>query len=373
MDPKKERPNEKSSSHKSLFFDVLKNKNIINLGIGEPGFDTPKEIKDAAIEHILNKSNGYPHPKGNENLREKVVEKLSYKNKISSSPEEVLITNGGKMGVYLAINTLVKPGDEVLVPYPTWDPFISIVRGAGGIPVPYDFSIGSDITSIEQKITKRTSAVILNSPNNPSGKVIQKNEISEFTDIISKSNATLISDEAYETIVFDSNKHFSPGSIIPEKTVSIYSLAKNHCMTGWRAGYLSGPRELVNSMETLQTDITTGVSPFVQSAIYAALEEPQSSVKKRIDHYERNRELICSRLSKQFSFKKPQGTFYLFTDVSKIEVNGTKFFQNIAERGVTCIPGFLFGKDYEKYVRFTFATDSKKLKKAVDIINECVG
>ena len=251
---------------------------IIGLGGGEPDFDTPDAIKKKAIEEIERGNTHYAIGKGILKLRERISEKLNKENNINVSPDEVIVTPGGKMAIYLAVDSLINVGDEVMVLNPAWVSYDEIVVLAGGVPVnvPLDSAENYKITEeiLEKYVSEATRAIIINSPNNPTGRVIDQDEFMCIKRFVLKHDLKIISDEIYEKIVFDGHKVLSPASDseLRDRTVTVNGFSKGYAMTGWRLGYLASDINMINTIMKIYTHTITGTSPFIQEAAVVALD-----------------------------------------------------------------------------------------------------
>lgn len=346
--------------------------NIISLAGGEPDFDTPKSIKDKAIEQILKGNTHYAVGKGLPKLRDKISEKLKRDNNIWVSPENIIITPGAKMAIYLAVRACISTGDEVLIPTPSWVSYTEIVRAASGIPIevplnPDDqYMIKKDI--LEQYVSEKTKMIILCSPNNPTGRIINEMEIQELVDFVKNRDIVILSDEVYEKISY-TNKMISPGSnkALSENTITVNGFSKAYAMTGWRLGYLAGPSKYMDVVNKLYVHTITGTSPFIQEAAIVALD-CEKDVMDMQKEYQKRKDYFISALNeiKGIKVEEPQGAFYAWCKFNTQE-NIAK--ELVEKAGVVGVPGRAYGTGFDNYVRFSFANSMDELRKAVERIS----
>lgn len=353
---------------------------VIYLSVGEPDFDTPEHIKKAAFEAMESGYTHYTLSQGIVQLREVIAEKLQNENNVDATPENVIVTPGAKQAVLEAVLSLLDEGDEVLIPTPSWVSYEELVKVAGGaakrIPTDEHFKLKPE--TLEDSIGDKTKLLILNSPNNPTGVVYSEREIRELAELLMDNDVYVISDEIYEKIVYD-EKHFSIGSIpgMDKLAVTINGFSKAYAMTGWRLGYAAGPKEVISAMNKIQQHSVTCAAAFVQKAGVEALKSPlsQKCIEAMVKEFERRRNLMISKLSKlsSLSIKKPQGTFYMFPEISKTGMNSTEFADYLLEKkGVAVAPGRAFG-GYNAHIRMSFANSVENLTEAVERIKEALG
>lgn len=349
---------------------------VIYLSVGEPDFDTPQHIKEAAWEAIKSGYTHYTLSQGILELREAIAEKLQNENNIDVTAENVIVTPGAKQAIMEAILALVDEGDEVLIPTPAWVSYEEMVKIAGGVAkrVPTDEHFKLAPEALEESIGEKTKLLILNSPNNPTGAVYSERELRRLSEILIDKNVYVISDEIYEKIVYDGKKHFSIGSIpgMEELTVTVNGFSKAYAMTGWRLGYAAGPRKIISAMNKIQQHSVTCVTAFVQKAGVEALKSPlsQRCVEEMVTEFERRRNLMVSELSKisSLDIKKPQGTFYIFPDISGTGMSSAEYAEYLLEEeGVAVTPGSAFA-DYDTHIRISFANSVENLMEAVERI-----
>jgi len=363
-------------------------KDIISLGAGEPDFDTPENIKQAAIQAIKDGKTKYTVVDGTIELKRAVIGKFKRENNLIYNEKQVSVGVGGKHVIFNAILATINSGDEVLIPAPYWVSYPDIVLLAGGTPVVVECEESADFKilpeQIEKNVTKNTKWIILNSPSNPTGSVYSEQELKDIGEILKKfPNVYIMSDDIYEHVLYTKNKFFTIAQI-PElfsRTLTINGLSKSYAMTGWRVGYAGGPENIIQGIAKIQSQSTTNTSSISQAAAEEALNGTQDFIKIRSDAFKERRDFVVKKLNsiKGLSCKNPEGAFYVFPnckdcigkkDVNKKEiVNDTDFVTSLLENtGVAVVQGSAFGK--EGYFRISYATSMKNLSKALDKIEE---
>jgi len=361
-------------------------KDIISLGAGEPDFDTPENIKLAAIQAIKDGKTKYTVVDGTIELKRAVIGKFKRENNLIYNEKQVTVGVGGKHVIFNAILATINPGDEVLIPAPYWVSYPDIVLLAGGTPIIVECEESSDFKilpdQIEKNITKNTKWIILNSPSNPTGSVYSEQELKDIGDVLKKfPNVHIMSDDIYEHVLYTDNKFFTIAQI-PElfsRTLTINGLSKSYAMTGWRVGYAGGPENIIQGIAKIQSQSTTNTSSISQAAAEEALNGTQDFIKPRSDAFKERRDFVVNKLNstKGLSCKKPEGAFYVFPnckdcigkkDAAKKEIlNDTDFVTSLLENtGVAVVQGSAFGK--EGYFRISYATSMENLSKALDKI-----
>lgn len=360
---------------------VKEGKDVVAFGAGEPDFDTPELIKEAAIKAIQSGFTKYTPTSGISELKEAIVKKLKDDNGLTFSSANIVVSCGAKHSIYNAIQVLIDEGDEVLIPAPFWVSYPEMVKLASGKPVVVETSLKNDfkITPelLSKYLTKKTKLLILNSPSNPCGVVYRRQELKDLADFCVKHNIYCISDEIYEKIVFDGIEHVSIASFseaIKKLTVTVNGFSKSYSMTGWRLGYLAADTEIAAAVSNLQDHSTSNPNSITQKAALAGFalgEEFFGEVRKK---FQERRDYIISRLDNmkdKLGYKKPEGAFYIFCDISKTKMDSFVFAKRLLdEKFVAVIPGAPFGCD--DYIRLSFATSMEKIKKGLDRIEEWV-
>jgi aminotransferase len=354
---------------------------VINLGIGQPDFDTPPFIREAAKEALDDGYTRYPPAKGFADLREAIAKKLKTDNNIVADPDtEIFVAVGAMQVIFNAILHLIEPGEEVLLIDPGYD-YYSQVRLFGGVPVPVPaheenlFKVDPD--DIRSAITEKTKLLILNSPANPTGAVLDEEIVREITKVAQENNILVLSDEPYEHIIFDERRHVSPASLpgMKERTISAFTLSKSYAMTGWRVGYAVAPKGLIDEMEKLMEHMVSGVTAVSQRAALAAITGPQDSTRSMVKEYEKRRKVIYEGLNavEGISCILPESTFYAFPNISGCGMTSWEFARYLVrEHQVAVVPGSIFGKRGEGYVRISFALDLESIREALKRIEKGV-
>lgn len=347
---------------------------VINLGIGQPDFDTPEFIREAAKKALDEGYTRYPPAKGFEDLREAIAEKLRRENHIIADPSfEIFVSVGAMQVIFNTILHLVEPGDEVIVIDPGYD-YYSQIKLFGGIPVPVPareenlFKV--DPEDIKNAITSKTKLIILNSPANPTGAVLDEFQLHEIANLAQYYKIFVLSDEPYEHILFDGRQHISIASLdgMQSLSISTFTLSKSYAMTGWRVGYVAAPKFIINEMEKLMEHQVSGVTAVAQRAALAAITGPQDSVKEMLGEYEKRRSLIHKGLNEVEGITciMPEGTFYSFPNISAVGLNSWDMAKYLVQdHRVALIPGSIFGRNGEGYLRVSFAASEAELREGL--------
>ena len=355
---------------------VRQGEKIINLSVGEPDFPTPKVIKEEGIKAIKENLTRYTPSKGIPELIEAIREKFKKENGVEYSQEEIMVTPGAKFALYLIFQAILNPGDEVIIPSPYWVTYPEQVKLAGGIPViiETDETHLPSLEKIEKAITSRTKAFILNSPNNPSGRVFPSSLIEKIAELCRERNLWLISDEIYERIIF-TGEHISPASLsqeIKEITFTVNGVSKTYSMTGWRLGYVGGPKEVIQAMIKIQSQSVSCVTSITQKAGLKGLTGEEEDVKKMVEEFRIRKNYLEKSLPELgFEISPIEGTFYAFPRFSWKKEDSKEFSLYLLEKAkVAVVPGIAFGK--EGYVRISFATSLDNLKEAIERIKSAL-
>jgi len=363
---------------------------VISFGVGEPDFDTPKHIREEAIRAIEEGFTRYTAVGGIPELKNAIVEKFKRDNNLSYEPDEVMVSCGGKHVLYNLAQAFLNPGDEVIIPAPYWVSYPPIVILAGASPVIVgtqeadDFKLSPE--SLEKAITPRTRLLILNSPSNPTGSVYTESELRALTEIILKYNIWVISDEIYEKLIFDDRPFHSVAQLSEEaksKTFVVNGVSKTYAMTGWRIGYVAGPRQIMAGMTKIQSQSTSNPNSIAQKAAVAALNGPQDSIEAMVEAFVSRREYLLERLNaiKGVHCNVPGGAFYAFPNFShyfNAETEGRAIKGSVdlceyllTEARVALVPGIAFGDD--GFIRFSYATGLETIKEGLDRIESALG
>ena len=356
---------------------------VISFGAGEPDFDTPNFIKEAAIKALNAGFTKYTPVAGTLSLRKAIVNKLKRDNNLDYKPNEILVSIGAKHSIYNAVLAVVNPGDEVIIPTPYWVSYPEIVKMAGGIPVYInaDESTNFCVTpeQIKSAITPKTKLLILNSPSNPTGGCYSKEILKEIAKIIVDANILVLSDEIYEKILYENNEHVSIASFgenIKNLTITINGHSKAYSMTGWRLGYAAAIPEIIKAMENIQGHSTSNPVSFTQAAAEIALNTDQNFLNEMLTAFDNRRKIIVEKLNSIDGIycPNPQGAFYVFPNVSKlfgknfkgkIINNSDNFCDFLLENaGIALVAGSGFGAD--NYVRLSYATSMEAIEKGID-------
>jgi aspartate aminotransferase len=353
---------------------------ICSFSAGEPDFDTPDHIKAAAEQALSQGKTRYGPAAGEPQLKAAIAHKLQIDNNLNFSPEQIIVTNGGKQSLYNLMQVLIDPGDEVIIPAPYWLSYPDMVRLAGGVPVilpttaATNFKISAE--QLRSAITPRTKLFVLNSPSNPTGMVYTPEEVRALAQVIVEEDILVVSDEIYEKILYDDLEHLSIGSIGPaifERTIISNGFAKAYSMTGWRIGYLAGPMPLIKAATTLQSQSTSNVCTFAQYGAIAALENPQDCVETMRQAFAQRREILFDGLNQipGLSCTKPDGAFYMFVNISKLGLGSSEFCNQLLDRHqVAIVPGIAFGADDS--IRLSYATDVGTIEKGLERLSKYV-
>jgi len=350
---------------------------VIHFEIGEPDFDTPGNIKEAAIKALREGFTHYTPADGIYELREAIAEKAGEKRDIDIKPEEVVVTVGGKMAIFSAVFTFINPGDEVILPSPAYPAYAAAVELAGGsivkVPLLEEKGFSFRPEDIESKVSKRTKAIIVNSPSNPTGGVIDKSDLEALAEIAKKYDLVVLSDEIYEDIVFDGEKHSSIASIpgMKERTVIISGFSKSYAMTGWRLGYAIASANVADKIKRIQLNACSCPVSFAQKGAIEAILNGMESARSMAREYERRRDVIIDGLNRIPGFKclKPKGAFYAFPNVKELGLSSKVLAGRILEEAaVALLPGTSFGMEGEGYLRLSFATSVENIKEGLERI-----
>ncbi len=350
---------------------------VVALAGGDPDFDTPDFITAAAFQAIENGATHYPAPmKGITPLLEAIAAKMQTDNGITVKPgSDIVVTPGGKWALFLALSAILNPGDEVLYLEPVWVSYPPMIALAGGTPVAVTLSADDNfrITAdqLRAKVTPRTKALMVNSPNNPTGRVITQEELDAIVAVALEHDLYVISDEIYETVIFDGRKHLSPAAVagMAERTLTINGLSKSHAMTGWRLGWLAGPTPIMKLATQMNSQTVSSAANFTMHAAVAALKGPKEVTRAMCAEYQQRRDFMVPALNAIPGVEclDIEGAFYLFPRFPNSRRSSAELAEVLIEKaGIASVPGGAFGKSGEGHVRFTIATAMKELEKAVE-------
>lgn len=346
---------------------------VCSFSAGEPDFDTPAHIREAAKTALDQGKTRYGPAAGEPALRQAIATKLNNDNHLPYRAENILVTNGGKQALFNLMLALINPGDEVIIPAPYWVSYPEMVHLASGTPVIVTTTAetGYRITpaQLEAAITPKTRLFVLNSPSNPTGMVYTPAEIRDLATVIVRHQLWVVSDEIYEKILYDGAEHLSIGAVSEaafERTIVCSGFAKAYAMTGWRVGYLAGPADLIKATTKIQGHSTSNVCTFAQYGALAALEGSQACVAEMVAAFRDRRACMYERISEipRLRCLKPQGAFYLFVDISATGLSSVEFCDRLLEEEkVATIPGKAFGMD--DHIRLSYATDLATIEKGL--------
>lgn len=375
--------NIKASGIRRLFGLVKEIPDVISLGIGEPDFPPPPHVLDAVKRALDDGRTHYVPSDGISELREALAKKFSRDYGLCYSPEgEILVTVGATEAVALALQALLNPGDEVLIPNPGFVCYEPAVLIAGGTPVSVPIleedGFKPDIENVTSLITSKSRVMIINSPNNPTGAIFGYNELAELGKLAVENDLIVVSDEVYEKIIYDNTRHYClatfPG--MRERTIVVNSFSKTYAMTGFRVGCAVGPRDLISAMLLVQQFTVACVDTIAQYAATAALEGSQGSVSAMVSMFDKRRRLICERLGEMEHVRcfLPKGAFYAFPNIKKFEKTSVELSEYLLkEARVAVTPGSAFGKYGEGYLRLSYATSYERITEALDKMERTIG
>jgi aspartate aminotransferase len=349
--------------------------------MGEPDFDTPANIKDAARKALAAGFTHYTAAPGILELREAIADYVSRDFDVDIDPEkEVVVMPGAKPGIFMGILATVDPGDEVIMPNPSFPIYESVVNLVKAKPIPIPLKEENDFRlspeDVRNKITDKTKMLILNSPHNPCGSSLLKNEVEELAELAKKNNIMIMSDEIYSKIIYD-GKHHSMLSVpsMKERTILVHGFSKTYAMTGWRLGYSIGNPQVIAHMAKLQVNISSCAAAFTQMAGIEALTGPQDAVTNMVREYEKRRDAIVEALNsiKGVSCKKPSGAFYAFPNITKTGMTSKELMMHLLNKAhVAALHGTAFGEYGEGYMRFSYATSLENIKEGMEKVKASI-
>lgn len=363
---------------------------VVDLGLGEPDFETPAHVKEAAIQAIREGFTKYTAASGIDELKEAIITKLKRDNGLSYSRPEVIISCGSKHSLFNIAEVLFEPGDEVIVPAPYWVTYTEQIRLVEGRPIIVQtreedgFHLSRQL--IEPAITRRTKAILLNSPSNPTGAMIPLDQLKAIAALAMERGLLLISDEAYESLTYDQNTHVSVASLgdeVKQQTLVVNTVSKTYAMTGWRIGYTAGPAEIIKAMGDIQSQVTSNPTSIAQKAAIAALLGPQDDVRAMVSEFGRRRRYLVGRLNAipGLYCTNPEGAFYLFLNVSGFygrKANACPIRDStematylLQSAHVALVPGVEFGSD--AHLRLSYAAPMETIAKGADRIEHALG
>jgi len=363
--------------------------NVISFAQGEPDFDTPENIKEVAIAAIREGFTKYTDVPGILELRKAVVDKFKRENGIDYEPDQIIICNGGKQALYEIFRTICEEGDQILIPTPCYVSYAEQIKLTGAKPVFFktkeENNFRPTLEEVTENLTPRVKAFIINSPNNPTGFVFEKEQLKKIARLLVERGVYMITDEVYEHLIYDDRKHISVASLGEKEkkmSITVNSVSKTYAMTGWRVGYAAGPREIIKAMINLQGHATGNINSIAQKAVIEALNGTQESVGIMVIEYGKRREYMVNRLNEIEGIKcqYPDGAFYTFPNVTALygkkydgniiisDVDVAKFF--LKQAHVAVVPGVAF--NYSGYVRFVFAKSMEEIKEGLNRIERAI-
>ena len=358
---------------------------VVSFGAGEPDFNTPENIINEAIKAMQEGKTKYTPAGGIQDLKKTICKKFKEDNDLDYAPDQIIISTGAKQCLANTFMAILNPGDEVLIPVPYWVSYPELVKLADGVPVFVETSEENNykytIKDLEKSVSDKTKAILINSPNNPTGTIYHKEELIEIAEFAKKHDLLIVSDEIYEKLIYDCEKHISIASLSQdayERTIVINGVSKTYSMTGWRLGYAAASKEITKLMTSIQSHMTSNVNTITQYAAIEALNGPVENLNNMVKEFENRRNFMVDKLSKidGVSIIKPSGAFYIMVNISSYlntsfkgeEIKNSIDFARVLldEEKVAVIPGSGFGLD--DYIRLSYATSMKIIEVGIDRI-----
>ena len=367
------------SKIRELFDLAAGRENVISLGIGQPDFDTPQPAIEGNIEALRKNVTHYAPTRGIPALLEQIERKAKDFNKIDLNwKENIIVTNGGSQALSLTFASIFNPGDELILSSPNFISYfyLSIFFGVKLVEIQRKDDFSLDLNSIKQKVNAKTKAILINSPNNPTGHVMSREELYELIEIVKKNDLYLISDEVYENYVYDGSEHLSPASIegMFERTITLNAMSKLFSATGFRLGYVIAKKQIVDLMENYHQYTAAGTNHPAQYGFLAALKMDISFFDDILKSFDKRRLLVFQRLNEiGFKVVKPKGAFYIMPSVKNFNLDGEEFSKRLMKDcAVAVVPGKTFGSYSDDMIRISYATEYIKLEEALDRIEKFV-
>lgn len=345
-------------------------RHVIHFEIGRPDFDTPDYIKNACIESLKQGDVFYTSNYGDMELRRAIAEKLEKQNHIPYRAEEILVTVGLSEAIFDLLCTILDEEDEILVPDPVWMNYVNVPRLLGAVPVSYRLREENgwqmDLDEIRGKITKKTKALVLVTPNNPTGSILSEENLMELSRLAQENDFLVVADEVYERLVYDGNTHVSIASLpdMKERTITLNGMSKTYSMTGWRLGYAAAPEKFIAAMNKIHQHNVTCAPSFVQKASIAALREETNEVEAMVEEYQRRRDYAVKAINEVpgLSCQCPEGAFYIFINAKPLGMSSEALAGYLLESaGIALVPGSVFGESGEGYLRMSFANSYENI------------
>lgn len=356
---------------------------VVSFGAGEPDFNTPENIIEAAIKAMKDGKTKYTPTSGILDLRKSICDKFKKDNELNYDTDQIVVSTGAKQSLANTFLAILNEGDEVIIPTPYWVSYPELVKLAGGVPVFINTNKENDykysVKELRNLITSKTKAILVNSPNNPTGSIYTREELTEIAELAKEYDLIIISDEIYEKLIYDNEKHISIASISKdsyERTIVINGLSKAYAMTGWRIGYSASSKEIAKLMSSVQSHVTSNINSISQYAAIEALNGPQDSINIMIKEFEKRRNYMIGRINKihGLSIIRPKGAFYIMVCIENYfgkEINGEiinsslDFSKSLLnEENVAVIPGIAFGLD--NYIRLSYATSMEIIEEGLN-------
>jgi len=370
---------------RSEIFEMLaqaeKYDDVINFGVGEPHYNTPQEITDYAFNRAREGYTHYTVNAGDLEVRKAIAKKLKQENDIDVNPEkQIIITVGAIEAIFLALMALVESGDEVIFQDPSWVNYEAQIKLMNATPVRVpvkeknNFALRAD--DIEKRVTEKSKVLMINSPNNPTGGAIEKEELVKIAELAHENDLIILTDETYEKLCYDI-EHFSPGSMekYGDNIISIFSFSKAYAMTGWRVGFAAGPAEIIREMVKIHDSVGLCTPTISQAAAFKALQMDDEVVREMAESYRENRDLLVESINSidGFSSIYPRGTFYSFVNVKDVAQNSLELARDMLDKvQVMTVAGSSFGKTGEGYLRFSYASSRENIEEGVERISRYV-
>jgi aspartate aminotransferase len=362
---------------------------ILSFNIGEPDFDTPENIRDKGKEALDLGHTRYTPAGGTIELREEIAKKILKENNLKYSYQEIIVSSGAKQSLMNALLTLCEEGDEVIIPSPYWVSYIEMVKLTGAKPVLVEMeesdNFNLNIEKIKKSISDNTKCIMINTPNNPTGAIYSENQLREIANLCVENDIFILSDEIYEKLIYDGEKHISIGTLsqeIKDKTILINGVSKSFAMTGWRIGYAAGPKDIIKAMTNLQGHMTTGPNAPAQYASLEAFRNSHNSVEKMVVEFDKRRKYLVDRLNsiQGVTCNLPKGAFYAMPNVSSFygkswgnyKINNSMDLTNflLEEAKVAVAPGEAFGIDDN--IRIAYSNSMENIVKGMDALEKAL-
>lgn len=362
------------------FFDIAASMaDVISLGVGEPDFETPWKIRNAAIKSLQSGKTKYSSNRGLSELRVEISKYMERKYQLSYHPEsEILVTVGGSEAIDAALRSIINPGDEVIIPQPSYVCYVPMAQMAGGVPVIIESKAENSFkllaSELKEKITPKTKAIILPYPSNPTGAIMERKDYEEIEKVIKDTNIMLISDEIYSELTFNKKHHVSPASVgsLKERTIVVNGFSKAFSMTGWRLGYLCGPKEIITQITKLHQFAIMCAPTTSQYAALTALRDCDAEVEEMMEEYDRRRKIMVNGFNEiGLVCREPEGAFYAFPSIAVSGMECGEFCERLLQaKKVAIVPGTAFGASGEGFVRASYCYSTDHIKKAIERTGE---